>query len=1117
MMKKTKRQTGGIFLLPILLWAMTIPLYADVIIDDFENGVQGGWLCVTEGGAWGAGVPPHITDAITMFPSQDAKYGNGAAIIKNDLPKWSILKRPVDGSKWNGEDGISVWVKINDLPDGRNMTLGIELRGEQNPDFSQVKRWRLSQTLKGAEWQRVFFKFSDFKPSPNSITAKRTESLNLSDIRELSFFIMQKCEMEIDQIQVGKKKAYEFTSLDIQKQANMGFKDEVADDRTGGWTDQGPNNDLRMLKSGKQNFGGVEFQIIDPDLNSGKSCLAFAGNARKYFIDGADLEVKGTEKYLYLLHSLAWSRSQPDSVGRIIVSYTNGSQKTIPVNASSDVGDWWAPISRPNGAVVWTGENRQSYVCLFLSKYEISDGKAVSSIRLESSGNAVWLVVAATTSNDEIFPTDNRQYHYIVAGREWRPFEYERDIIPNSVMDFSTWQDAPAGKHGFLQVKDGKFVFADAPEVPVRFYGVNLAIAANFLDREWCERLADRLAMSGYNAVRFHLIDGWPTRGLAQNRPSNTDSTKLDQDKMDQLDYLFYCLKKRGIYLTIDLYGGRSVQKGEIPELPDLDLDMTSFKSLVFVLDSVMDNWKEFSRNLLTHVNPYTKLAWKDDPALITICLVNEATEQAVENAIRRCQSPIHEIYERKFKKWLQEKNLVADVRNREALFRRFLIDIRHNTYAQMQVFLRELGVQSLAVGQNQYSNSMAALVRNRFDLVDNHFYWDHPHYAVKPAALPSTLKNESALKQWATAPGASFPSRIFGKPMCITEFNFANPNFFRAESGPLVGAYAGLQDWDALFRYSYASLPGQIKYQETIHAWFAIACDPINALSDRIALSLFLRGDVKRSDLAFPTVISAQCLESALSTQNYPRALWSLGLVGQSGAVVLENEELAETRLPAGTVAVTSMEPELGKKKWNRPFFLFPSESSDSTLQHMVDSGVVDKAFADIENGIFMSSTREIKLDAPMEIFQVVTPKSEVFILPAGSSAKGKMMKVENGNLSRGVFSISTVDGMELRKSKRILLLHLTDCHGNKTKFNIGNKQTTILESWGELPYLIQNGEARITLNGDFAGYKLYGVGTSGKRIVEIPLEQAPGIVSFDAKIFSPSGILLAYELVKE
>ena len=48
-------------------------------------------------------------------------------------------------------------------------------------------------------------------------------------------------------------------------------------------------------------------------------------------------------------------------------------------------------------------------------------------------------------------------------------------------------------------------------------------------------------------------------------------------------------------------------------------------------------------------------------------------------------------------------------------------------------------------------------------------------------------------------------PTRLLDKPFGFSEFNYAAPNAYRTESGPLTGAYAALQGWDAIWRFAFS------------------------------------------------------------------------------------------------------------------------------------------------------------------------------------------------------------------------------------------------------------------------------------------------------------------------
>ena len=126
--------------------------------------------------------------------------------------------------------------------------------------------------------------------------------------------------------------------------------------------------------------------------------------------------------------------------------------------------------------------------------------------------------------------------------------------------------------------------------------------------------------------------------------------------------------------------------------------------------------------------------------------------------------------------------------------------------------------------------------------------------------------------------PGKCFPTRIFGKPMTITEFDYAYPNRFRAEGGAVAGAYAALQDWDGLYRFAYAHCEANVQKQRP-SVFFDVAADPIKALSERIGSCFFCGATSARprrlSGRGFQTL-----LRSLATLGEYPQDVWQLGLM---------------------------------------------------------------------------------------------------------------------------------------------------------------------------------------------------------------------------------------------
>ena len=147
---------------------------------------------------------------------------------------------------------------------------------------------------------------------------------------------------------------------------------------------------------------------------------------------------------------------------------------------------------------------------------------------------------------------------------------------PNvGVWDFSHLLDTPAGKHGFVQAKDGHLYFEDGTRA--RFLGFNVAGRSNTPDHETADKLAARFASMGVNVIRLHAADA-PISDEPGSWASCREAPLLDYDGgngrvfhpegLDRFDYFAAKLKEKGIYLHIDLIVARNFVEGDGLDYP---------------------------------------------------------------------------------------------------------------------------------------------------------------------------------------------------------------------------------------------------------------------------------------------------------------------------------------------------------------------------------------------------------------------------------------------------------------------------------------------------------------------------------------------------------------------
>jgi hypothetical protein len=413
------------------------------------------------------------------------------------------------------------------------------------------------------------------------------------------------------------------------------------------------------------------------------------------------------------------------------------------------------------------------------------------------------------------------------------PFVITGDTGGN-VTDVSAWNDAPAGKYGFIRVEDGKF-FNDNGRFLI--WGTNTSFSANFPEHADAEKVAARLARLGFNCLRLHHMD---MRDIWGEEAGSL--MVIDPGQMEKLDYFIYQLKMRGIYVNLNLHVSRKMDERD--GFPDKDKRPQFDKGLDNFYPPFIELQKQYARDLLEHVNPYTKTAYKDEPAIAMIEINNENSVVVqwarFGNIILNMPPPYSTEFQKQWNDFLsgkyrttaalinawelgastglqQEQSLEAgtiplvDVNGTPFSpiaandFCEFLFAIEEKYWIGMYRYIKdEIGAKQPVCGtQLQYGSTT---IQTKLDYTDSHSYWnnrtypgerfDDDNWYIANRALANNL-DEDLLPILATR-------RPAGRPHTVSEFNAPFPNRYEADAYPILAAFGRFQDWDGIFQFSY-------------------------------------------------------------------------------------------------------------------------------------------------------------------------------------------------------------------------------------------------------------------------------------------------------------------------
>ncbi len=385
------------------------------------------------------------------------------------------------------------------------------------------------------------------------------------------------------------------------------------------------------------------------------------------------------------------------------------------------------------------------------------------------------------------------------------PYPFFHDDVPIDI-SFVFEKEKPAGKHGFLQVQGRDFVFEDGTKAT--FWGTNFNGAGCFPEHDYAEKLAKRLAKIGINLVRFHQLDAeWHTPNIFNfTKGRQIKDAQFDPESMDRLDYLIYCLKKEGIYCYMDMFTYRRFKSEEgvacAAELPD------AAKPYCIYNDKLIQLQKELCTRIWTHVNPYTSLAYCDDPVFVLAEIANEADLFSPRFSISL--EPYATEFRTKLEAWLLEtgsdkKAVELDISDRsDSTVIDFKIYLQESYYRTMLEHMRSLGIRIPITGNNMISTPANLKTQLMTDFFDDHPYY----YDWRWQEFEKHCMNHGITQQKDSFLASSCYATASDKPTYISEWDMPWPNEFRAESPVYCAAVGMLQGWSgfAIHTYSYST-----------------------------------------------------------------------------------------------------------------------------------------------------------------------------------------------------------------------------------------------------------------------------------------------------------------------
>ncbi|MDQ0289206.1 carbohydrate binding domain-containing protein [Oligosphaera ethanolica] len=802
--------------------------------------------------------------------------------------------------------------------------------------------------------------------------------------------------------------------------------------------------------------------------------------------------------------------------------------------------DWWMDITLNGQPIYSTLKDGNRSAKLVPDDHPVAlnvdSGRNVLAVKV-LAGSQGWRFVCGV-------PQPPIKY---VANDEWRPVSMPDPVIKaGTALDLSEQVAAPAGTLGRMAIRDdGELVLADDPATPLRLLGFN-GIPSGVLNvdddeqfRARAHEFAQAARRQGYRLFRFHSVFD---RTLCEG---SDGPMQINPRQLDRWDYLVHALKQEGIYCHMVVF---SFTLYDAPQNRGKNFEDRDMHKLMMYLGGAWQrgHFQYGAETVLNHYNPYTKLHWRDDPAIAFVEYYNEH-ELGFERigAVLENYPDAKAALERRWREWLvaryEGKDLPAALaaelggaplaaaplpimghRGRGTAmaneFSLLRMALSKECAAWCEGVVRGTGYSGLTTQYNLSKKIGDSAVRwEASQVIEMNTYYQHP--AGGWGAPGCTVGQASSLADAANYWRNTTSSRIAGRPFIVSEYNHCYWNPYQYEGGMVFGAYSALQGFNALEVHS-----GPVAFAGARSYVGAFSCysSPIVRASQFLTACLFQRGDVSKARQRVELVVPEEVLvadgvaDGAVSAEQSRLALITGFTIAfpwaRPAPKTFPGAPPAMQILPAGIATVDAHD-----------WFVNVVESKDGTfalseaIATLKQRGALPATNAsDHDAGIYQSDTGEVTMYSQDRRLTVVTPRSEAVSLDIGGALPvvlGAMTVLKSS--VPACIAACAMRGDELAASDRVVLVYSTSVVNSNTTLGPGRQK---MINSGRSPVLLQAGDFALLLRHQRADrLALYALGFDGQRLQNLPVTARDGVATVAVNTATIESPTTFFELVVE